>query len=104
MSEHRRSCSPVGAATPEGGPRGAAYTPRHKALDALSLLSTHERPGGRPKVYRRAFTGVPDALTRPLTGEGTSYGEACPVAALPKAPFLGIGARAFFEKPYLSGV
>lgn len=91
---------PVGAATLDGGPRGTAYAPRHGALDGLFLRSTHERPGERPGFYRRAYAGVPpDGLARPLTGEGTPRRGACP-AALPKTPFLGLGARALFEKPY----
>lgn len=91
----QRRCSALARNIVHGGPPPERDEPRRaRLLDDLFLRFLLERPGEAPEVYRRMFEGVPTgAMVRFLTEQSTPADEARLVGALPKRPFLGVGAR-----------
>jgi len=96
----QRYCRALAADLVAGsGAAEGVHPGRYDLLDGLFLRFVRERPRDCPGVYARMFAGVqPDPLVRFLTEKSTPLDEARLVAALPKWPFLRLGARAMAER------
>jgi lycopene beta-cyclase len=91
----QRRCRVLARSAVRGDPLPEWDEPRRtRLLDDLFLRFLLERPGEAPEVYRRMFEGVPSgALVRFLTERSPPAAEARLVGALPKRPFVRVGAR-----------
>lgn len=95
----QRYCRALAANLAGSGAAENVHPRRYDLLDGLFLRFVREHPGDCPGVYARMFAGVPpDPLVRFLTEKSTPLDEARIVGALPKVPFLRLGARAMMER------
>jgi lycopene beta-cyclase len=94
----QRYCRMLAACLAGSGAAEKVHPRRYDLLDSLFLRFVRDRPEDCPGVYARMFAGVPpDSLVRFLTEKSTPLDEARLVGALPKTPFLRVGARAVME-------